>query len=300
MRMQFAALERQQLEEMRTWFQPSIARTSIEGVKVVVVTPPSAAARTDHALLYIHGGGYVMGSATDRTGMLMAHELGLKMYSVDYQVAPEAKFPVALEECLKVYRHLVKTYAPSKVAVVSTSAGSGHALGMLLKAQEEGLPMIGASALLSPSVDLTQAGDSMTSNAGRDLMTYENHADKLYIAPFVGSARLDDPLVSPVYGTYREGFPATVIVTGTRDVFLSGSTRLYWKLRRATVPAELLVAEGMWHAFTSYPDLPEAVESRQAVRSFVEAHLGARAEGGAPGARPRMQPEIEAPERTTP
>ena len=92
-------------------------------------------------------------------------------------------------------------------------------------------------------------------------------------APFAGKTSLIDPLISPVYANYSSNFPATVITTGTRDLFLSASVRLYWKLKDVRVPAELLVSEGMWHAFTNYPDLPEAIQSQKAVEDFSNAQL---------------------------
>ncbi|QEC78528.1 alpha/beta hydrolase fold domain-containing protein [Mucilaginibacter ginsenosidivorax] len=273
-RNQFAVIEKAQLEEMKARFHPLIQDTTIENVKVAIIIPKNIKpGNEDKIMLYIHGGGYIMGSATDRTGVLMANELGIKTYSVDYHLAPEAKYPVALNECLAVYKYLVGKYDPRKIIGLSTSAGSGHMLGALLKAQELNLPMIKAIALLSPGVDLTNSGDAITANDGRDLIGAKNQADKFFAAPYAGKASLTDPFVSPIYGKYTSAFPPTVIVTGTRDLFLSGSVRLSWKLKDAHVPTELLVSEGMWHAFTNYPDLPEAIQSRNAVEHFLTAQL---------------------------
>jgi acetyl esterase/lipase len=274
MRARFAELQRRQTEELVARLKPTIEDTTIENVKVRIITPLNLRAEDkDKIILFIHGGGYIMGSPTDRTALLMANELGMKTYSIDYQLAPEAKFPVALDECLLVYNHLVLQLGANRIVGISASSGSGHMLAMLLKAQEQGLPMIKAIALLSPSVDLTPRGDSVTANEGRDILAYDNQADKLYVPPFVGDANLEDPLVSPINGTYVAGFPATVIVTGTRDGVLSGSVRLYWKLRAAHVPVELLVSEGMWHGFFSAPDMPEAIVARHSARDFLRSQL---------------------------
>jgi acetyl esterase/lipase len=245
-RRQFADIERGELAEMKARFHPTIERTTIKGVNVVVVTPQNIKPENAGKIIfYIHGGGYIMGWPTDRTGMLLTNEMGLKTYSVDYQVAPEAKFPSALNECFAVYKDLIQHYGAANIVGLSTSAGSGHMLGLLLKAQSEKVPMMRAMALWSPSVDLTDHGDSVTANDGRDLLAYYNQADKFYIAPLVGkNANLQDPLLSPIYGKYEPGFPASVIVTGTRDTFLSGSTRLYWKLRRVTSQPSFWWAKG--------------------------------------------------------
>lgn len=267
---QFAQMEAQQLEINKKRYEPLIEETVINGVKVYIITPSTLKPENkDKVAIYIHGGGYVMGSATDQTGIVMANDLGLKTYSIDYTLSPEAKFPVALNQSLEVYKHIVTKYNPKNVIGFSTSSGSGHMMGMLLKAKQENLPMINSVALLSPSLDLTGNGDSYVSNDGRDLLAYKNQADKLYAKPFLGEANPYDPLVSPIYGTYDAAFPATVITTSTRDLFLSNSARMYWKLRDVNVSAELLVSEGMFHALTVYPDIPEAIQTRKAVKDFL-------------------------------
>lgn len=273
-RQQFAEMEKGQLEEMKQKFNPSIADTTINGVHTYVITPQNIKPENKgKILLYIHGGGFVMGSATDRTGMLMANELGYKMYAVDYSLAPEAKFPVAMNECVEVYKYLISTYNPKNIVGVSTSAGSTHMLAMLLKAKELNLPMINSISLLSPAVDLANNGDSQFANDGRDILAYRNMGDKMMIQPFVGDASLENPLVSPINADYSIDFPATSIVTGTRDLFLSGSSRFYWKLKEAGVNVELLCSEGMWHAFTNFTDIPEAVQARRATQQFLKNEL---------------------------
>lgn len=273
-RAKFAVHEAVELEDMKARFHPLIEDTIIDGVKVKIITPRHIQPENkDKIAIYIHGGGFVVGSATDRMGMLMTNELGIKTYSIDYQLAPEAKFPVAMNECVAVYRYLVTRYNPQHITGWSISAGCTHMLAMLVKARDLDLPMINSIALLSPATDISGDGDSRRSNDGRDLLAYRNQADKMYAAPFAGKANLRDSLVSPIYATYSANFPATIIATSTRDLFLSNATRMYWKLKEAGAPADLLVAEGMWHAFQNYPDLPEAIQNRQAVEDYLRIHL---------------------------
>jgi epsilon-lactone hydrolase len=273
-REKFAVHEVAELKDMQARFHPTITDTIIDGVKVKIITPKHIRPENaDKIAIYIHGGGFIVGSATDRMGMLMTNEMGIKTYSIDYHLAPEAKFPVAMNECVAVYRYLVTHYNPQNITGWSISAGCTHMLAMLVKAKQEGLPMVNSIALLTPAADISGAGDSGEANDGRDLLAYKNQADKLYATPFAGKASLTDPLVSPLYATYTSDFPATVISTATRDLFLSNATRMYWKLRAVDVPTELLVAEGMWHGFQNYPDLPEAIESRKATQQFLDQHL---------------------------
>jgi epsilon-lactone hydrolase len=273
LRSSLAKIQSAQLQEAKARFNPGIEDTAIDGVRVALITPKKLAQEYEKkVLLFIHGGGYIMGSPTDNTAILMASEMGIRTYSVDYQLAPEARFPVALNECLKVYAHLVASYGADSVLASGASSGAGHLLATLLKARESRLPMIRAIAVFSPSVDLTPRGDSITSNEGRDVLAYDNQTDKFYAAPFLGGASPEDPFVSPIYGTYDSAFPATVAVTGTRDAVLSGAVRLYWKLKDARVPAELSVSEGMWHGFFTSPDIPEAARARRAAQEFLLAH----------------------------
>ena len=146
-------------------------------------------------------------------------------------------------------------------------------LAMLVKAKAEGLPMINSIALLSPATDISGNGDSANANDGRDLLGYRNMGDKLFVAPFIGTASTTDPLISPIYANYTGDFPSTIILTSTRDLFLSNSVRMYWKLKNVKVNTELIVAEGMWHAFQSFPDIPEAIENRKVAEDFLYLSL---------------------------
>jgi len=276
-RQKFAAYEVGQLKEMMDKFHPTIADTLISGVSVKVITPAKInPAYRGKVAIYIHGGGFILGSATDRMGMLMINEMGIKTYSIEYHLAPEAKFPVAMNECVAVYKGMLEHFDPNDITGFSCSAGCAHMLAMLIKAKQQGLPMINSIALLSPATDISGNGDSMTSNDGRDMLANKNSADKLFAAPFVGNASPTDPLVSPAYANYTSDFPATVILTSTRDLFLSNSVRLYWKLKEAHVNTELDVAEGMFHAFQSFTDIPEAVENRKASEDFLFRQLTAK------------------------
>jgi len=269
-RQKFATYEAGELKTMIDKFHPTIADTVIGGVPVKVITPATInPAYEGKIAIYIHGGGFILGSATDRMGMLMINEMGIKTYSIEYQLAPEAKFPVAMNECVAVYRGLLHQYHPNDITGFSCSAGCSHMLAMLLKARQEGLPMINSIALLSPATDISGNGDAMTANDGRDLLANKNSADKMFAAPFIGKASATDPLVSPIYATYTSDFPSSVLLTSTRDLFLSNTVRLYWKLKAVHINTNLVVAEGMWHAFQSYPDIPEAIENRKTAEDFL-------------------------------
>jgi epsilon-lactone hydrolase len=138
------------------------------------------------------------------------------------------------------------------------------------------LPMPAAAGLFTPWTDLTGSGDSYRSNDGRDcVIAWKNQLDKAARC-YVGGADPADPLASPIYAAYTDRFPPTMITTGTRDLFLSDGTRLYWSLRDAGVPVSLRVWEGMWHAFNVEPDIPEGRHAREEVAAFLTGQLEKR------------------------
>ncbi|KAK4233386.1 Alpha/Beta hydrolase protein [Achaetomium macrosporum] len=260
---------------------------TIAGVPVVVIEPPTIhTAKQQKILFNVHGGGFVLGNPDDRAALTMAAELGVRVYSINYTKAPEAKFPVARDQCLAVYRTLVCHGAPggtssgpidpTDIYTMGSSSGAQVLVSMLLVAQREGLPMPTAGLYLcAPALDLSGAGDSMVTNAfDRDLLPVSmliGMASQNYVPDRGIDAR--DPLYSPIYADYTASFPRTVITVGTRDFALSHGVRFFWKLRDAGVEVDLLVSEGMWHGFNWDPVVPEALRARAAVVKFLERSL---------------------------
>jgi epsilon-lactone hydrolase len=257
-----------------------LAETTMANVPVTVISPRSIHPSKAHkALFNVFGGGFVMGSPSDRAALTLAAELGVRVYSVNYTRSPEAKYPVARDQCLAVYRHLIAgsdseppTLDPEHVYAAGCSSGAQLLVSMLLVARSEGLPMPAAGLYLcSPALDLSGAGDSMVVNEqGRDIMPVSlliGMVSQHYAPPGID---VRDPLYSPIYAEYDSSFPRTVITVGTRDFALSHGVRFYWKLREAGVMTELLVEEGMWHGFNWDPVVPEARRTRAAVVNFLE------------------------------
>jgi monoterpene epsilon-lactone hydrolase len=124
-------------------------------------------------VLYFHGGGYVAGSAaTDRPlSAGLARLAQRRVFSLDYRLAPEHRFPAAVDDALRAYRWLLDAgLLPSAIALAGTSAGGGLALGALLRIRDEGLPLPACAACFSPWTDLTGGGASVRSNDGRCAM----------------------------------------------------------------------------------------------------------------------------------
>ena len=118
----------------------------------------------------------------------------------------------------------------------------------MLKAKDEGLILPRAAAVLSPWCDLSNAGDSLSFNDGRDPTLTRANSD-LAAGYYAGANKMDKPLISPLYGKFDTSFPPFLITTGTRDLLLSQAARLSQRLLDCGVVVDLQVWEGLWHVF---------------------------------------------------
>ncbi len=242
---------------------------------VYVCTPAGLEAPSrDRAYLYAHGGAFVFGGGrfAAATGAVEADRLGVTTFSVDYRMPPEHPFPAAPEDGLAVYRELLRTYDARRIAIGGSSAGGNLAAAITLMIRDRGLPLPGAVVLLTPEVDLTEAGDTFRTNELLDVTLKRGlpECNALYAA----GRDLRDPYLSPLFADLARGFPPTLIQSGTRDLFLSNSVQFHRKLRRAGVAAELHVWEAMPHGgfgFGADPQaVPENAEIGAEVRRFID------------------------------
>jgi acetyl esterase/lipase len=262
------------LPEIKQRLKVKVEPDVIAGVKVFTVTPAQLPPENRGRLLvHLHGGGYVLypGEAGAGEAMLMAGYGGFRVISIDYRMPPDFPFPAPLDDVLAVWRTLVKTQDPRRMAIFGTSAGGGLTLAAALRARAEGLPLPAALAPGTPWVDLTGAGDSLHANAYVDNVLVANTgwaAAGLYAA----GHDLRDPLISPIYGDFR-GLPPAILTSGTRDLFLSNTVRAHRKLRQAGVEAALQVFEGQSHAQYLHPFLPETEEAFAEIIGFFRRYL---------------------------
>ncbi len=255
----------------------AVERQDINDVTVRRITPQEIDPKfKDAVFLYLHGGAYVFGGGDASIGeaAIIANSAKISVISVDYRMPPTSPFPAAVDDVVTVYRHLLKTVPAQAIAIGGTSAGGGLALSAVHKFISLGLPTPSAIYAGTPWADLTKTGDSLFTNEGIDrvLVTYDGSlgaAAQLYAA----GHDMKDPLISPVYGDFV-GFPPTYFVTGTRDMFLSDTSRVHRKLRTAGIVAELNVYEGMSHAGYAFNlRSPESKQVYSELRNFLVAHL---------------------------
>ncbi|MDK2954834.1 MAG: epsilon-lactone hydrolase [Desulfovibrionales bacterium] len=269
-RKKLSAAEQKRLDGLRSKLHVSVQRQAIAGVEVAVLRSNTVPPELNGKIaMYVHGGGYVLKSAVDSGGILMAHQLGIPIVSVEYRLAPEHPFPAGLDDCMTVYKALEKHYGADNMVAFGGSAGGGLVLAMLLKAQREGVPLPEAVGLFSPWADLTRTGDSYYSNEDRDPVLKWSKNLEYFAACYAGDLDPAAPLLSPVYGDYDQQFPATLILSGTRDLFLSNAVRLSRKMHQGQVNAELRIWEEMFHGFDLMPDLPEGEQARREMAEFL-------------------------------
>jgi acetyl esterase/lipase len=246
--------------------------TDIAGVHTFVIRADGVIAGHEAPIyLDIHGGALIMGGGSVCRVMGSGTAIVNRMvtWAVDYRMPPRHPYPAALDDCMAVYRALLRERRPQDIFVGGASAGGNLAAALLVRAMDEGLPMPAGLVLISPEVDLTESGDSFQVNLGIDnvLTSSLMQTNLLYAA----GHDLADPYLSPLFGDVS-AFPPTFIQAGTRDLFLSNAVRMHRKLRVAGVDAELHVFEAMPHG--GFAGAPEDAEVRAETKRFLDRLRG--------------------------
>jgi monoterpene epsilon-lactone hydrolase len=229
------------------------------------------ASQADRAVLYLHGGGYCMGSPASHRPITrdLAARFEARVFAADYRLAPEAPFPAAVDDAVEVWRGLlVEGFAPGRSVIAGDSAGGGLAVAAALRLRELGIPMPAALVLFSPWVDLG-LGELGDPPPGEVLLsrTWLEGCALAYLA----DRRADDPLASPVLADLR-GLPPTLIQAGADELLLSDARRLHAAMKVAGVDAELQVYPGCWHVFQLHAGmLEDADRALAAAGTFVAA-----------------------------
>lgn len=262
--------QRAQMEQATTAMPPpadvTFEAVSAGGVPGEWTQAPGASRR--NVLLYVHGGGYCIGSIA--THRLLVSEIsrasGAAVLSLDYRLAPEHPWPAAVDDATAAYRWLLSQgLAANQLAIGGDSAGGGLTVATLLALRDAGTPLPAAGVCLSPWVDLTQSGASMTTKAAVDPMVQRDRLEEM--AQFYAGANRRAPLVSPLFGDLK-GLPPLLVQVGTAETLLDDSTRLAEKARRADVDVTLEPWDDMIHVWQAFSFiLPEA---RQAIARIGE------------------------------
>jgi epsilon-lactone hydrolase len=258
-------------------YAPTVTERSLGGVQVLDVRPKGW---TENAkvVVYVHGGAHTLYSAKSTSGRaaIFANDTGHRVISVDYTLAPEAKFNQMSDEVIAVIKALLtEGHALNDVLIYGDSSGGGLAAAAVLKMRDQRLGMPVAAVLVSPWVDVTRTGDTeFTLAQAEPNYLYEKHS-KNAAGAYADPEDQKHPYASPVYGDFSKGFPPTLIQGGTKEILLSGFIRLYQALDTAGLTVKLDIYEGMPHNFASrIPEAPESKVARKKIQDFVRVHLG--------------------------
>ncbi len=227
--------------------------------------------RRQGVVLYLHGGGFTAGELeySKGFGSTLAVECGVKVFAVAYRLAPENKFPAALDDCVTAYKYLIeKGYSPENIALCGESAGGGLCYSLCLKLRTLGIKLPCSIVAISPWVDLTMSGNTYESNKDVDpSMTKKS-------LQFFADSYTDDP-TNPLASPYRanlSGMPPSAIFAGENEIMLDDSVGLHRKLIASRCESRLRIAPGMWHAYLLY-GLSENNEDFSEINRFFNAHF---------------------------
>ena len=226
------------------------------------------------AILYFHGGGYVLGSPEthSRLAVALAAAAGMPVYVLRYRLAPEHRWPAQPDDAVAAARAL-RDAGAERLALAGDSAGGHLALAAALRLARDGRAPE-ALALMSPNTDRTGLNEVREANAERDPMVDPAFDERLAGLAFSEEWSGDHPDVSPALAELGS-LPPTYIEVGDREVLLGDSFALYSQAVRAGVDVGLHVAPGVFHMWQAWaPWLPEASESLQRVGAFLRKRLG--------------------------
>ncbi len=237
------------------------------------LSPPVAP--TDAVLLYLHGGGGVLGlsnSARMMTGYLSL-ACNLRTLLLDYRLAPEHPFPAGVNDCVATYRWLLsKDFTPQRIVMAGDSAGGHLMLGTLLMIRDAGQPLPAAAVCISPNTDPACSGKSMRSNALRDAILSPTFA-RTMMHHYVGGHPLNDPYLSPLVADLHT-LPPMLILAGADEILLDDSRRFSEYAHTAGVDLTLEIWPNMWHCWHYWvPELPEASQAIEHIAKFIRSHI---------------------------
>lgn len=231
-------------------------------------------ARTDAAILYLHGGGYVLGGLGTHgaLGARLSAETGLAVLVVDYRLGPEHQHPAALDDALAGHDWLrARGIASERIVVAGDSAGGGLTLATLAALRDRG-DRVAAGVAMSPWADLTCTNDTYDRLGDDDPMVGRSHLTA-YAAAYAGGTPLDDPALSPGLGDLT-GLPPVLLQVGGLEVLLDDSRKAAAAIERGGGEVVLQEWDEAIHVFQMF-DTPESDEALAQIAAFVGEHVAA-------------------------
>ena len=258
---------------------PLLEGTEVEVVDVNGVPAewvrPEVNTAPDACILYLHGGGYVIGSCNTHRPLAshLAARTGLSVLVVDYRLGPEDPYPAALDDALTAYEWLLEAgLEHGRIVIAGDSAGGGLTLATLLALRDNGSRMAGLGVAISPWTDLTLSGATMDAPEIHDPMVTRAGLQRM-ADWYVDSADPTDPLVSPLFGDLT-GLPPLLIHVGEVEALRDDAVRFAERAKAAGVDVTIEVWPEMihvWHAFG--PSVPESEAAVTRIAAFIAKRL---------------------------
>jgi acetyl esterase/lipase len=246
------------------------------GVPAEWTATPDAAA--DRVVLYLHGGGFVIGSLVSHRHVVceVGRAARARTLALHYRLAPEAPFPAAVEDAVTGYRFLIaEGFQPSRIALAGDSAGGGLVVSALISIRDAGLPQPACGWCISPWVDMEAIGGSMVDRAATDPTVQK--APLLDMArAYLNGADPRSPLAAPLYADLH-GLAPLLVQVGSVETLLDDALRLARIAGMADVPVDLQIWPEMIHVWHSYH--PELKAGRRAIEvggDFIRGMMGGR------------------------
>jgi epsilon-lactone hydrolase len=242
------------------------------GVRAEWTSTPGASG--DAAILYLHGGGYVIGSLDSHRHLVAeaGRAAGCWALALDYRLAPEHPFPAAVDDAVAAYRYLLaRGIAPGRIAIAGDSAGGGQVVAAMVAIRDAGLPQPGCGWCISPWVDMEAIGETMTSKAAAD-PTVQKAGILEMAGLYLNGADPRSPLAAPLYADLT-GLAPLLIQVGAAETLLDDAIRLAKLAGAADVYTELQIWPEMihvWHLF--HPELTAGLRAIEAGGAFVRDH----------------------------
>ncbi len=252
-----------------------VERLTVAGMAAESITSPAVSSA--HVILYLHGGGYVVGSLNTHRDLAarLGRAAGARVLTIDYRLAPEHPHPAAVDDAVAAYRWLrAQGVAPERLAIAGDSAGGGLTIATLVALRDLGEPLPSAGVCFSPWVDMEATGESMDTKPNDPML---NRALILHFARFyLGGGRVDarTPLAAPLHAELR-GLPPLLIQASRDEVLLDDAVRVAARARNAGVDCELDLTDEVPHVWQIFAAiLPEGQQAIDRAGAFLRRRLG--------------------------
>jgi epsilon-lactone hydrolase len=252
---------------------PDVVVTDVTAAGVPAHWLDAPGADAERVLLFLHGGGFRLGSVRSHGELAarLGRAAGMRVLLPEYRLAPEHPFPAAFDDVLTTWRRLRSDQSGVEIAVAGDSAGGGLAVALLVALRDAGATLPAAAALMSPHVDLTSSGASMSERVDQDPM-FTPAGLRQMAADYLAGTDPRTPLASPLFAALT-GLPPLLIQVGTAELLLSDSERLAAAAADAGVGVTLQIQEGAPHAYPILLGTPEAAEATEQIGTFLRAHV---------------------------